>query len=275
MTSTPPADRFERAGRAFAQLCRVMATLRAPGGCAWDREQTLQSLMPYLVEETYETVDAVESGDAAAHREELGDLLLQIVFQAEIAEEQRRFTMAEVADGIHDKLVRRHPHVFAGGKAEDAASALKSWEAMKAKERKADAGILSSIPKNMPALLRATRMGEKAAAVGFDWYEVAQVRAKVDEELRELAEAMKDGDRAAIQEELGDLLYAIVNLSRRLQTDAEAALRAAADKFQRRFRFIEEQLIAQNRGPRDATLDELNTLWEEAKRRERTGGGSR
>ncbi len=262
-------DRFDRAGAAFAELCRVMARLRAPNGCAWDREQTLATLTPYLIEEAYEVLEAIEQGDAKAHREELGDLLLQVVFQAEIAAESERFDVAQVADGIRDKLVRRHPHVFGDAVAEDAKSALQSWEAMKAKERKAEQGVLGSLPRTLPALLRATRMGEKAAAVGFDWNEVHEVAAKVEEEWRELNEAMRQGDKTAIGEELGDLLYAIVNLSRRLGTDAEGALRAAADKFQRRFRFIEARLQEQGRTPKDADLAELDALWNQAKRTER------
>lgn len=262
-------DRFDQAGAAFAQLCRVMARLRAPGGCAWDREQTLTSLKPYLIEEAYETLEAMESGDPKAHAEELGDLLLQIVFQAEIAQESGSFDVARVATGITEKLIRRHPHVFGDGEAKDASAALANWEAIKQKERKDQKkpqGVLSGVPKGLPALLRAARTGEKAAAVGFDWNSATESRAKVEEEWAELVEAMDKGlGDAKIHEELGDLLFAIVNVSRRLHQDPESALRNATEKFTKRFEIIERKLADQGRTPKDATLDELNALWEDAK----------
>lgn len=266
-------DRFRRAGAAFERLCRTMHTLRAPGGCPWDREQTLASLKPYLIEEAYETLEAMESGDAREHCEELGDLLLQVVFQAEIAQETKLFDTAGVATAINDKLVRRHPHVFAGAKADDAAGALQNWEAIKATERPKTKGRLDGIPRALPGLTRAARTGEKAAAVGFDWADVAGSKAKVDEELRELEEALaapRDAaNSAAIKEEMGDLLFALVNLCRHLRLDPEEALRGTIEKFQQRFRHLEQSMGARGRSLESASLDELNQLWEEAKSRER------
>jgi len=276
-------DRFERAGQAFAELCRVMARLRAPDGCPWDREQTLATLKPYLIEEAYETIDAMDSGDANAHRDELGDVLLQIVFQAELTQETGKFDATDVAHAIVAKLVRRHPHVFGDAKADDAKAVLRNWETIKAAERPKHKGTLDSMPRGLPALLRAMRTGEKAAAVGFDWNHAREVVAKVEEEWSELLEAMgnlddakasEPGGNAETVEELGDMLFALVNLSRRLGIDAEAALHKAADKFKRRFDHVEQSIVAQGRTTREATFAELDALWEEAKRIER-GGGSR
>jgi len=266
-------DRFDKAGETFARLCRIMARLRAPGGCPWDREQTPQSLKPYLIEEAYETVDAIDAGDPESLREELGDVLLQVVFHAEIGQETGAFDAAAVATGVADKLVRRHPHVFGDESAQGADGALRNWEAVKAKERPAGKGTLASIPRGLPALLRAMRSGEKAGAVGFDWSKPEDVATKVEEEWRELRHAMAHEAPEAVTEELGDLLFAIVNLSRRLSIDAESALQLATDKFQRRFAFIERALAAQGRGPRDATMTELDRLWEEAKADERHRAG--
>jgi tetrapyrrole methylase family protein / MazG family protein len=263
-------DRFERAGAAFAKLCRTMHTLRAPGGCPWDREQTLDSLKPYLIEEMYETLDAIDSGDADKHREELGDLLLQIVFQSELTAEAGKFDAGEVAEGIDAKLVRRHPHVFGGEKADSASGALKKWEQMKAAERSSDASRLDGVPRAMPALLRALRTGEKAASIGFDWRDVPSVAAKVEEEWDELR-ALGDGGEAQAKrrdEELGDLLFAICQLSRHLGLDPEAALTRGVDKFHRRFRYIEKRLSELGREPGKVSLDELEGLWQEAKSRE-------
>lgn len=260
-------DRFERAGQAFAELCRVMARLRAPGGCPWDREQTLASLRTYLLEETHETLEAMDRGDPKAHREELGDLLLQIVFQTEITAEAGQFDVADVADAIRAKLVRRHPHVFGDAKAESASGALANWEAVKAKERDATkSSVLDGVPRAMPALLRAFRTGEKAAAVGFDWADMTGARAKVEEEWRELTEHLAPTlDAAKASEELGDLLFALTSLGRHLAVNPEDALRATIDKFHRRFRHVETQLATRGRTPKDSTLEEMDALWDEAK----------
>lgn len=241
-----------------------MARLRAPDGCAWDREQTLQTLKAYLIEETYEVLEAIDL-DAAAHREELGDLLLQVVFQAQIRAEQGTFTIADVAQAIANKLVRRHPHVFGDTQADSAKEALASWERIKASEKPNGGGRLASIPKAMPALLRAYRSGEKAASVGFDWPDHVGPLAKVEEELAEVKTAI-GGAPSAVREELGDLLFAITNLARHLQVDPEAALQAATTKFHRRFAHVETRLAES--GAKHATLSELDRYWDEAKRAE-------
>jgi MazG family protein len=245
-----------------------MQRLLAPDGCPWDREQTLTTLLPYLVEETYEVVDALHAGNVADHREELGDLLLQIVFQAELRHTEGAFGIDDVVEGIVRKLVRRHPHVFGDVHAKDGNEALASWAKIKATEKakKGKKGALDGIPRSAPALVRATRAGEKAGAVGFDWPDVPGVRAKVDEELHEFDEACQDGDRAAMHHELGDLLFAVVNLARKLDLDPENALRECSDRFARRFRYMEEKLEAQGRAVKAATLDEQNALWDEAKK---------
>ncbi|HET6345588.1 MAG TPA: nucleoside triphosphate pyrophosphohydrolase [Myxococcota bacterium] len=264
-------DRFKRAGEAFEKLCRTMATLRAPGGCPWDREQTLASLKPYLIEEAYETLEAIESGDSAAHREELGDLLLQVVFQAELTQEEGTFGAAEVADAITAKLVRRHPHVFAEASADDAKGALQHWETIKATERPKHKGRLDGVPRALPGLLRAYRTGEKAASVGFDWPDWRGSKAKVEEEWGELEEALGTPEAPeAIRAEMGDMLFALVNLCRHLDIDPEDALRLTIDKFTQRFRHVEAKLAASGRPPQSASLDELNDLWEDAKSLEGT-----
>ena len=262
-------DRFEQAGRAFARLCQIMAQLRAPNGCAWDRKQTLDSLKPYLIEEAYETLEAIEAGDDNGHREELGDLLLQVVFQAEVTNELGKFDIAGVCDTLTDKLIRRHPHVFGGEKADDAGAALSRWENVKAKERDKNKSALAGVPRALPGLLRALRASEKAAAVGFDWPSVTGPKAKVEEEWHELLEALGEpGEHAKHVHELGDLLFAVVNLARHLDLDAEESLRHAVDRFQSRFQFIERRLAEQDRTPKQATLEEMDRLWEEAKRQE-------
>ncbi|MEZ0315167.1 MAG: nucleoside triphosphate pyrophosphohydrolase [Myxococcota bacterium] len=279
MTNVPtsPDARFERAAAAVERLCRIMAQLRAPGGCPWDREQTLASLKTYLLEETYETLDAIDAGDPGGHRDELGDLLLQIVFQSEITQEAGAFGLAEVATAIADKLVRRHPHVFGDTEARTASDVSKNWERIKAEERaksgKKDAkGTLHGVPKAFPALLRALRTGEKAAAVGFDWTRAADVRAKVYEEWSELDQALlrreKDANptnQAQVAEEIGDLLFSIANLSRHLGVDPEDALRRTLEKFQKRFEYLEQELAKKDKVPSEATIDELERLWEDAK----------
>jgi len=253
-------DRFERAGRAFARLCEIMAHLRAPDGCPWDREQTLQTLRSYLLEETYETLEALDRRDFDGHREELGDLLLQIVFQTQITHEERRFDIADVCDGISDKLVHRHPHVFARERADDADDALHTWERQKAAERPGRSR-LDGVPPTLPALLRALRVGEKAAAIGFDWPDASGVRAKVEEEWAELGAARG----AEIEEELGDMLFALSSLARHLRVDPEGALRGATDKFARRFRAVETRLSELGTDPMKMSVDELESLWEDAK----------
>ena len=260
----------KQTGAAVSQLCGLMQRLLAEGGCPWDREQTLQTLVPYLVEETYEVVDALASGDADDHREELGDLLLQIVFQSELRFTEGKFGIDDVARGIVAKLVRRHPHVFGDVVAKDSGDVLANWAKLKAVEKaeKGKHGALDGIPQSAPALLRATRAGEKAGAVGFDWTDAEGPRAKIDEELGELDEARRGGDRAAMQRELGDLLFSTVNLSRRLGLDAEQALRDATDRFAGRFGHVERTLAGQGRAIADASPEEHERLWQAAKQAE-------
>jgi len=260
----------KQTGAAVTQLVGLMQRLLAPDGCPWDREQTLETLVPYLVEETYEVVDAIAAGDVADHREELGDLLLQIVFQSELRFSEGKFGIDDVARGIVAKLVRRHPHVFGDVVAKDAGSVLANWAKLKAVEKaeKGKHGALDGIPQSAPALLRATRAGEKAGAVGFDWPDADGPRAKVDEELAELDEARRGGDRAEMLRELGDALFALVNLARKLGLDAEQALRDATDRFATRFRHVETALAAQGRAVADAGPQEQERLWQSAKQAE-------
>ena len=261
----------KQTGAEVSKLCGLMQRLLAPDGCPWDREQTLETLVPYLVEETYEVVDALAEGNADDHREELGDLLLQIVFQSELRFAEGKFGIDDVARGIVAKLVRRHPHVFGDIVAKDAEAVLSNWAKLKAAEKaeKGKHGALHGIPRSAPALLRATRAGEKAGAVGFDWPDADGPRAKIDEELRELDAARAHGDREEMQRELGDVLFAVTNLARKLGLDAEQALRDATDRFGRRFRHVEETLAAGGRAVADASPEEQDRLWEAAKRAER------
>ncbi len=258
----------KQTGAEVTKLVGLMQRLLAPDGCPWDREQTLETLVPYLVEETYEVVDALAAGDADDHREELGDLLLQIAFQSEIRFAEGKFGIDDVARGIVAKLVHRHPHVFGDVVAKDANAVLTNWAKLKAAEKakKGKHGALDGVPKSAPALLRATRTGEKAGAVGFDWSDAEGPRAKIDEELREFDEARRGGDKRRMQEELGDLLFATVNLARKLGLDAEQALRDATDRFARRFGHLERTLADAGRAVADAPPDEQDRLWEAAKR---------
>ena len=261
----------KQTGAEVTKLVALMQRLLAPDGCPWDREQTLATLVPYLVEETYEVVDALASGSVTDHREELGDLLLQVIFQSELRFTEGAFGIDDVARGIVAKLVRRHPHVFGDVKAQNADEALASWAKLKAEEKakQGKKGALDGIPKSAPALLRASRAGEKAGAVGFDWPDATGPRRKIDEELGELDRALSSGDRAEIESELGDTLFAVVNLARKLGLDAESALRAATERFGRRFAHLEETLAAQGKAVRDASPEEQDRLWEAAKAAER------
>src|SRR6266513_479335 len=245
----------------FAKLCDIVAKLRAPGGCPWDREQTHESILPQMIEEAYELSEAVRANDTVHFREELGDVLLHIVMQAEIARESGRFNIDDVLREISEKLVRRHPHVFGTSEARDSGAVLKQWEAIKREEKKDDSHYLASLPKALPALMRAQKVQSKVARVNFDWAEVRDVMAKVEEELGELRAAIKNEDRQAIQDETGDLLFAVTNLARKCQLDAESTLQAATDKFVARFNRLEAEL--QSRGKRlgDVDLAELDAIW--------------
>jgi MazG family protein len=252
------------------RLLSVMARLRDPQtGCPWDREQTWVTIAPHTIEEAYELADAVQHGDAAHVRDELGDVLFQVVFQARIAEEQGLFDFAAVAGAISDKLERRHPHVFGAAQVADVAEQSEAWEAHKAAERRERGqgeGVLDGVALGLPALTRAAKLGKRAARVGFDWPDVSGVLAKVEEEVVEMKEAATSGDTGHVREELGDLLFSVVQAARHLGVDAEAALREANAKFERRFRDMEAQLGAQGRLVSGATAAALEALWAQAKR---------
>jgi len=256
----------------FEELVTIVARLRSPGGCPWDRGQTLESMRPYLVEEAYEVIDAIEAGAPGPLQEELGDLLFQVVLLARMAEEAGTFDIQAVSRGIADKMVRRHPHVFDPDHvSSDDEGSVAAWEARKAKERGADRSMLDGLPAALPALVRAHRVGEKVARVGFDWPDRDAVRAKVDEELAELDEALASGDPAAIEHEYGDTLLALSNLGRFVGVGPEEALRTANSRFGRRFRAVER--LAAERGLLLHELDDdaLDALWEEVKRAQADG----
>ena len=285
---------MSEAERAMTALLELMARLRDPrNGCPWDQKQTFATIAPYTIEEAYEVADAIERGDPVQIRDELGDLLFQVVFHAQMAQERGWFDFAQVAGAIHEKLVRRHPHVFGGASVAGEAELSKNWEELKARERAAvaarrgvaEAGVrageadsggasgevsaLADVPRGLPALIRASKLGKRAGRVGFDWPDAQGVREKVSEELREVDAAIATGSSAEVVEEMGDLLFAVANWSRHLKLDAEEALRAANSKFERRFRDMED--LARRRG---LALEGLNPqewegLWQEAKFSER------
>jgi MazG family protein len=254
----------------LARLIDIMARLRAPGGCPWDREQTPASLRPYLVEEAYEVLDAIDRGDADGLRDELGDVLLQVVFHAEIAAESGRFRLADVARAIADKLVRRHPHVFADLPVRDADEVARNWRRIKAEERRAGGAVpavslLATVPAALPALARAQQVGDKLAHAGFDWPDVTGVLAKLDEERRELGDAVRSGDRAAATRELGDLLLTLTSIARHLGTEAEMALRDATSRLAGRVAHVETAARAAGRSLETLDDAERDRLWEAAK----------
>jgi MazG family protein len=262
----PTAINYQQLTNSFARLCEIVAKLRAPGGCPWDREQTNESLLPATIEEAYEVAEAARAKDDAHFREELGDLLLLAVMHAEIANEGGRFNIDNVISEITEKLVRRHPHVFGTSDARDSGAVLKQWEAIKREEKKTDTHYLASLPKALPALQRAQKAQSKVARVNFDWIELGDVIAKMEEELVELKRAIKSGDRPAIEDEAGDLLFAVVNLSRKCKLDAESTLQAATDKFVRRFNLLEDELKAGGKKLGDVGLAELDLIWNEVKK---------
>ncbi|KZD09794.1 nucleoside triphosphate pyrophosphohydrolase [Oceanibaculum pacificum] len=260
------------------RLREIMARLRAPDGCPWDREQDFASIAPYTIEEAYEVDDAIRQGDMDQLREELGDLLLQVVFHAQMADEQGHFDFDAVATAIADKLVRRHPHVFTTAPAASSAQVKLSWEELKAEERALKAGakgaapsVLDDVGRALPALMRAEKLQKRAARVGFDWPETEQVIAKIEEELAEVKEELAARQRSAanIHEEMGDLLFAVTNLARHLKVDPELALRDCNAKFERRFQRIEALLAAEGRTPDQSGLDEMESLWLRAKAEEK------
>jgi len=243
----------------FEKLLDIMGTLRGPKGCPWDKEQTHRSLRPFLLEEAYEVLETLDSGNPEDLQNELGDLLLQIVFHAQMAKEENRFTIDDVLRTLNEKLIRRHPHVFADATLHSATEQTVHWEKLKKNEGKAS--VLDGVPNTLPALLRAHRLQQKAATVGFDWQRTDQVWEKVREEFRELEEACGQGHPGRIEEELGDLLFALVNLGRFLNVNPEDALRGSIEKFVRRFQQIERELEARGRTPEQSTLDEMDAIW--------------
>jgi MazG family protein len=250
------------------RLCGIVAQLRAPGGCPWDREQTHESLLPGLLEEAYEVAGAIRARDDVNLREELGDLLLQVVMHAQMASETGRFEIDQVVNEVADKLVRRHPHVFASSEARDTGAVLKQWDAIKREEKKsAPQHYLDDLPAALPALMRAQKVQAKVSRVGFDWAEISDVVAKVDEELRESKAAITSGDSEAVAEELGDLLFAVVNLARKQKLDAETLLFAATDKFAGRFHRMEEALLERGKKLGEADLAEMDAIWNDLKSR--------
>ena len=252
----------------FNQLCDIVAKLRAPDGCPWDREQTNATLLPGLIEEAYEVAGAVRAGDDANLREELGDLILLAVMHAQIAEEEGRFNIGEVLNDVTAKLIRRHPHVFGESGVRDTDGVMKQWEAIKHEEKEKTGGhYLADLPAALPALMRAQKAQKKAARVNFDWTEIGDVVAKVDEELGEAKEAMASGSSSAIAEEIGDLLFAVVNLARKNKLDAETALQDATRKFVSRFSQVEDALRARGRKLGEAGLEELDEIWNAVKGR--------
>ncbi len=266
------AARQEARGvRGLDRLVEIMRRLLGPDGCPWDREQTHRSLRPYLVEEAYEVLDAIDSADPLALREELGDLLLQVVFHAELGRRSGAFDIDDVAEGICDKLVRRHPHVFGEGTARTADDVAVEWARLKRSE--GSGGPLAGVPRALPALRRAQAYGARLAKVGFDWPDASGPRAKVDEELSELDEALAGGDRVRVEAELGDLLLATTSVARHHGVDAEDALRAALDRFERRFAEVHERLRSSGRAPEACTIDELEAMWQAAKSLERDRAG--
>jgi MazG family protein len=249
----------------FEKLCEIVAKLRAPGGCPWDREQTHESLLPALIEEAYEVAGAVRTKDNANFREELGDLLLLIVMQAEIAREAGRFNIDDVIGDVTEKLIRRHPHVFGKSDALDSGAVLKQWESIKRAE-KTGKHYLDGLPAALPALMRAQKAQSKAARVNFDWMEVRDVIAKVEEELGELKDALASEDPQLVEDEIGDLLFAVVNVARKCKLDAESTLQTATDKFVARFNRLEDELQARGKRLGDVDLFELDAIWDQIKR---------
>jgi MazG family protein len=274
MDPITPSPQATEAGRLFARFVELIARLRAPGGCPWDREQTHESVKPMTIEEAYEVAHAIDEKDDQELAGELGDLLLQVVFHANIAEERGAFRLAEIVERVTDKMVRRHPHVFGEDDASTAGEVLRSWEAIKAKEReekgKDDESMLDSVHRGLPAVMEAFQVTTKVSRVGFDWKDAAGAIDKLDEEAHELKSAIAaSAGHDAVYEEVGDLLFAAVNVARLAGVDPESALKAANRKFRRRFGEVEKRLRADGRKPADSTLEEMDRLWDEAKRQER------
>jgi tetrapyrrole methylase family protein/MazG family protein len=277
MSEITPSPASAEAGTLFARFVELIARLRAPGGCPWDREQTHETVKPMTIEEAYEVAHAIDESDDDELMGELGDLLLQVVFHANIAEERGAFALRQIIERVSNKMIRRHPHVFAEDDAATSGEVLRNWEAIKAQEREAkgkdDESMLDSVHRGLPAVMEAFQMTTKVSRVGFDWPDADGALVKLDEEALELRDAVraKRADQRAIAEEVGDLLFVAVNVARLTGVDPESALKAANRKFRRRFRHVEERLRAKGRSPADSTLEEMDRLWDEAKALERGG----
>jgi MazG family protein len=276
----PPDEHKMPAAAGFSRLVEIMGRLRSPEGCPWDREQTFDTIKPYLLEETYEVMDAIDARDWEGLADELGDLLLQVVFFSQMAKEAGHFDVADAIQAINSKLIRRHPHVFGEGEAKTSEEVLRKWDEIKAAEKAAlpnanakPKGLLASVPRSVPALMEARQISSRAANAGFDWSNVEQVLEKLNEELAELAGARKalsqgaPGSQEELQDEIGDLLFVIVNVARFLKVDPEQALRGTNSKFRRRFDFVEKGLEAQGKSLKESTVEEMESLWQEAKRK--------
>ena len=277
VSAASPANRV---GKLFEELVAVQARLRAPGGCPWDREQTHLTLRTYLIEEAYEVLDAIEKGHGPDLSEELGDLLLQVLFHADLARETASFDISDVIIGIRDKMIRRHPHVFGNVKAETSSEVLRNWAQLKAKEKEAASGgkqdakteppsLLEGIPRSLPALLEAYQLTRRAAQVGFDWPHVEGILEKLEEEIRELREALAGSNRTAIEEELGDFLFSIVNVARFLKIDPEVMLKNSNLKFKHRFQEVESEASHAGLLLAEISKEKLEELWSAAKSKER------
>lgn len=270
--SRPPSGPRAQLGEALLQLVALVERLRSAQGCPWDRQQTPSSLIPSMLEEVYEVIESIEAGDPQALKEELGDVLLHVVFQSCMAEEQQQFRLTESIQTVVEKLIRRHPHVFGDAPVQNTAEVRQRWEAAKQREKGRES-LLDGVPRTLPALARARRVQEKAAAVGFDWPHIAAVWAKVNEELDELRTAHAATDPDAIAEEFGDVLFSLVNLGRFLHLSAEDALRQAIAKFEHRFHGIEQELARRGRRIDEASLEEMDAIWDSFRRRERRDNG--
>ncbi len=273
---TVKTDKLDEAAAAFTELARIMAKLRDPvSGCPWDLEQDFATIAPYTIEEAYEVADAIERGDMGELRDELGDLLFQVMFHSRMAEEKGAFALADVAHAINNKMIRRHPHVFGDGTERSAHEQTLAWEEVKAAERatKADtsapASALDGVARALPALLRAAKLQKRAARTGFDWTETPPIFDKLEEEIAEVKEAIAGGDADAIEDEVGDLLFVVANLARRLSVDPEQALRKANDKFERRFRAMEQAASDERVDFSALSLDDQEAYWQRVKRAER------
>jgi len=254
----------------FEDLVKIMERLRGNDGCPWDKEQNRKSLKPYLIEETYEVLEAIDEGKPEKIKEELGDLLFQILFHAQISKDMGEFDINDLIEKIHEKMIRRHPHVFDKGSISDAKDALAQWEDIKKREKGYEErkSVLDGVPKELPSLLMAHRLQDKAARVGFDWEHIDQVFAKVEEEMDEFRKAFSDKNTDEMENELGDLLFALVNIARFIEVNPEDALRKTISRFIKRFHYIEEEIAKQGRELKNVSLEEMDKLWDEAKEKE-------